>query len=301
MVGGERAERAEISAALAPTRRKTLKRVLITMRSKPLGTVGAFLLIAMVLAAAFANVLENHPPTKVNIPDRYASPSAKYYLGTDPFGRDIYSRILHGARTSLYIGFAVTLLGVTTGAVIGMVTAYLGGTWDMLAQRVMDMLFAFPLFIIALSIVAALGPSISTLIIALSIGVLPRPARVVRSTVLAVKEMQYIDAARVIGAGTARIVFRHVMPNCMAPYIVLATATLGTAILAEAALGFLGLGVPEPYPSWGRMLSGSAFRYAEIAPHIMIFPGLAIALAVFGFNLAGDALRDILDPRLRGA
>jgi peptide/nickel transport system permease protein len=222
-------------------------------------------------------------------------------LGTDNLGRDIYSRLVHGARVSLIVGVASTLLGSVLGGVIGLLSGYAGGRVDLMTQRVLDILQGLPLLVLALVMSAALGPSLTNVAIAISVPIVPRAARVIRSSVLAIREMQYVEAARAVGLRHLRIAFRHVLPNTMGPFIVLCTAQLGSAILVEAALSFLGLGVPEPYPSWGRMLSLSAAEFAQKAPHLVLFPGFAISLAVFGTNLLGDALRDTLDPRLRGA
>jgi peptide/nickel transport system permease protein len=208
---------------------------------------------------------------------------------------------VHGARVSLLVGLASSLLGSGLGGIIGLLSAYAGGKTDLIVQRVLDILQGLPLLVLALVMSTALGPSIGNVVLAISIPIVPRAARVVRASVLSIREMQYIEAARGLGLRHARIAFRHVMPNTVGPFIVLCTAQLGSAILVEAALSFLGLGVPEPYPSWGRMLSVSAAEYAQKAPHLVLFPGAAISLAVFGSNLLGDALRDTLDPRLRGA
>ncbi|MGH7392649.1 MAG: ABC transporter permease, partial [Candidatus Rokuibacteriota bacterium] len=211
------------------------------------------------------------------------------------------SRIVHGARVSLIVGVLSTLLGSVLGGVIGLLSAYFGGKTDLVAQRILDILQGLPLLVLALVMAAALGPALYNVVIAISIPIIPRAARVIRSSVLSIREMQYIEAARGLGIGHLRIAFRHVLPNTMGPFIVLTTAQLGSAVLVEATLSFLGLGVPEPYPSWGRMLSVSAAEYAQKAPWLVLFPGAAISLAVFGSNLLGDALRDTLDPRLRGS
>ncbi|MBI4590904.1 MAG: ABC transporter permease [Candidatus Rokubacteria bacterium] len=270
-------------------------------RKKPLGAAGGAVMLAIVLTAIFAEVLSTHDPIATDAAQTLTRPSAEHWLGSDHLGRDIYSRILHGARVSLFVGVGSTLLGSVLGGVIGLLSGYLGGKTDLLTQRVMDILQGLPLLVLALVMAAALGPSIQNVIIAISVPIIPRAARVIRSSVLSIREMQYVEAARGLGVGHLRIAFRHVMPNTIGPFIVLATAQLGSAILVEAALSFLGLGVPEPYPSWGRMLSVSAAEYAQKAPHLVLFPGFAISLAVFGSNLLGDALRDTLDPRLRGA
>ncbi|HXH82163.1 MAG TPA: ABC transporter permease [Candidatus Tectomicrobia bacterium] len=271
------------------------------VRKKPLGAIGGALMLVMALTALFANVLETHDPIATDAAATLARPSDEHWLGTDHLGRDIYSRIVHGARVSLIVGLGSTLLGSVLGGIIGLLSGYTGGKVDLISQRLLDILQGLPLLVLALVMSASLGPSVQNVIIAISIPIIPRAARVIRASVLAIREMQYVEAARALGTAHLRIAFRHVLPNTVGPFIVLMTAQLGSAILVEAALSFLGLGVPEPYPSWGRMLSVSAAEYAQKAPHLVLFPGLAISLAVFGSNLFGDALRDTLDPRLRGA
>jgi peptide/nickel transport system permease protein len=215
-------------------------------------------------------------------------------------GRDIYSRIIYGARISLGVGLGSTLLGSAVGVAIGLTSGYLGGWVDLVVQRIIDILQALPLLVLALVMAAALGPSLQTTVIAISIPLIPSVARVIRSNTLALRELAFVEAAQAIGMGRLRIAALHILPNTLGPLIVLATAQLGSAILTEASLSFLGLGVPEPHPSWGRMLSESAAEYVRTAPWLVVFPGLAISLVVFGTNLLGDALRDILDPRQRG-
>ncbi len=270
------------------------------VRRKPLGAAGGFLMLVMVLTAIFAGVLQTEDPIATDAAHTLAPPSADHWLGTDHLGRDIYSRIVHGARVSLIVGLASTLLGSVFGGIIGLLSGYVGGKTDLITQRVLDILQGLPLLVLALVMSASLGPSVQNVIIAISIPIIPRAARVIRSSVLSIREMQYVEAARALGIRHLRIAFRHILPNTIGPFIVLGTAQLGSAILVEATLSFLGLGVPEPYPSWGRMLSVSAAEYAQKAPHLVLFPGIAISLAVFGSNLLGDALRDTLDPRLRG-
>jgi peptide/nickel transport system permease protein len=270
-------------------------------RKKPLGAIGGLIMSAILLTALLANVFATHDPIAADASQTLAPPSPAHWLGTDNLGRDIYSRIVHGARVSLIVGVASTLLGSVLGGVIGLLSGYAGGKVDLVTQRVLDILQGLPLLVLALVMSAALGPSLTNVAIAISVPIVPRAARVIRSSVLAIREMQYIEAARAAGLRHLRIAFHHILPNTMGPFIVLCTAQLGSAILVEAALSFLGLGVPEPYPSWGRMLSLSAAEFAQKAPHLVLFPGFAISLAVFGTNLLGDALRDTLDPRLRGA
>jgi peptide/nickel transport system permease protein len=271
------------------------------VRKKPLGAAGGVLILQMLITAVFADVLQTHDPIATNAAYTLGAPNVEHWLGTDHLGRDIYSRIVHGARVSLVVGVASTLLGSVLGGIIGLLSGYAGGKIDLVTQRILDILQGLPLLVLALVMSAALGPSVQNVVIAISIPIIPRAARVIRSSVLSIREMQYIEAARSLGVQHLRIAFRHILPNTMGPFIVLCTAQLGSAILVEATLSYLGLGVPEPYPSWGRMLSVSAAEYAQKAPHLVLFPGIAISLAVFGSNLLGDALRDTLDPRLRGS
>ena len=270
-------------------------------RKKPLGAAGGVLMLVMLVTAVFADVLQTHDPIATNAAYTLGAPNAEHWLGTDHLGRDIYSRIVHGARVSLVVGVASTLLGSVLGGIIGLLSGYVGGKSDLVTQRVLDILQGLPLLVLALVMSAALGPAIHNVIIAISIPIVPRAARVIRASVLSIRETQYVEAARALGVRHVRIAFRHILPNTIGPFIVLCTAQLGSAILVEATLSFLTLGVPEPYPSWGRMLSVSAAEYAQKAPHLVLFPGVAISLVVFGSNLLGDALRDTLDPRLRGS
>jgi len=251
--------------------------------------------------AVFADVLARQDPVRTNPARTLSPPTTLHWLGTDHLGRDIYSRIVHGARVSLVVGLASTLLGAVLGGVAGLLSGYVGGITDLVSQRILDIMQGLPLLILALVMSAALGPSLTNVIIAISVPIIPRAGRVIRSSVLAIREMPYVEAAQALGVRRPRIAFRHILPNTMGPFLVLITAQLGSAILVEAALSYLGLGVPEPYPSWGRMLSVSAAEYAQKAPWLVLFPGVAISLAVFGTNLLGDALRDVLDPRLRQA
>ncbi len=269
------------------------------IRTKPLGAAGAAVIVLMTLAAIFADVIAPYDAYELNQRLQFGHPNLAHWLGTDEFGRDVLTRLIYGARIALFIGLASSFLGATAGAVVGLISAYLGGRTDLWLQRLMDIMLAFPLLILALAIVAVLGRSIPNLIVAIAIPVIPRTARVVRSSALAVKENVFVEAARAVGSSHIRVMFRHMVPNIMAPYLIVLTAQLGGAILTEASLSFLGLGTAEPTPSWGLMLSGGAPMYAEKAPWLAIFPGLAISLAVFGFNLFGDSLRDALDPRLR--
>lgn len=269
------------------------------VRTKPLGVAGAVIIVAMILVAVFAGALAPYDPYVGDYGQQFARPSAAHWFGTDEFGRDVLSRVMYGARIALFVGFAASLFGCTLGGLLGVVSAYAGGKVDLLLERLMDILLAFPLLILALAIASILGPAVHNVVIAVAIPIVPRAARIVRATALSVKENAYVEAARSLGAMSRRVVLQHIVPNVVAPYIIILTAQLGSAILTEAALSYLGLGVAEPTPSWGLMLSGSAPSYAEKAPWIALFPGVAISLAVFGFNLFGDSLRDTLDPKLR--
>ncbi|MBI3458419.1 MAG: ABC transporter permease [Candidatus Rokubacteria bacterium] len=268
-------------------------------RARPLGAIGAAIVAANLLVALGANVLAPYDPVATDYGAMLARPSLAHWLGTDAFGRDVLSRILYGSRTAMLVGFSCALLGATLGTVLGVASAYFGGRVDLLLQRVMDIFLAFPLIILALAVVSILGTGITNVILAIMIPMIPRAGLVARSSALAIREMPYVDAARAAGFGHPRIILRHMLPNVMAPYLILLTAYLGQAILLEASLSFLGLGVAEPIPAWGLMLRGAAVQFAETAPWMAIFPGLAISLAVFAFNLFGDSLRDALDPRLR--
>lgn len=269
------------------------------IRRQPLGALGGLVVILMIAAALFAPQIATHDPEINDFGAMLEAPSLAHIFGTDEFGRDIYSRIVHGARTAMLVGFTAAICGSTIGLLIGVTSAYFGGWVDIIVQRVVDVLIAFPSIILALAIVIILGRGVGPVIIAITIPMIPTCARVVRSSALAVREIPYVDAARAMGFGHARIVLRHISPNIMAPYLIMLTTFLGQAILAEASLSYLGLGVQEPTPAWGLMLKSGAEEYAESAPWAVIFPGVAITLAVFGFNLFGDAMRDVLDPKLR--
>ncbi|MDO9059870.1 MAG: ABC transporter permease [Bradyrhizobium sp.] len=269
-------------------------------RRHMLGAIGLVIMVLFVLAALLADFIGRYDPLSVDSMQRLAPPSAQHWLGTDSFGRDVWSRIVHGARISLAVGVGSTLLGSSIGVIVGLASGYLSGWVDLVFQRITDILQALPLLVLALVMTAALGPSLPNVIIAIAIPLIPTVARVIRANTLALRELPFIEAAKSIGMSETRIALRHVLPNTLAPLIVLATAQLGSTILTEASLSFLGLGIPEPYPSWGRMLSESAAEYVRTAPWLVIFPGIAISLAVFGTNLFGDALRDFLDPRQRG-
>jgi peptide/nickel transport system permease protein len=268
-------------------------------RRNPLGAFGAVVVIVMMVMAALAEILTSYDPLANDFAAMLSPPDREHLLGTDQFGRDLLARIIYGARTALMVGFVSAAVGATLGLVLGVASAYFGGWFDLSFQRFMDVLMAFPLIIMALAVVAIFGTGTINVIIAITIPVVPRCARVVRSSALAIREMPYIDAARAAAFGHWRIIVRHMVPNVMAPYLIVMTATVGQAILTEASLSYLGLGVQEPVASWGLMLRGGAQEYAESAPWVAVFPGLAITLAVFAFNLFGDALRDELDPKFK--
>jgi peptide/nickel transport system permease protein len=269
------------------------------LRNQPLAAFGGLLVVIMIIMAGFAELIAPHDPESITFEAMLSPPDSTYVLGTDQFGRDLLSRMIFGARTALFIGCIAAFTGATTGLVLGVASAYFGGRIDLIFQRVMDVFIAFPTIIIALTIVAVFGSELRHVILAICLPFIPDAARIVRSNALALREIPYIDAARALGYSHARIILRHMVPNVMAPYLIILTANIGQAILLEASLSYLGLGVQEPTPSWGLMLQGGAEEYAESAPWVAVFPGLAIALAVFGFNLFGDGVRDALDPRLR--
>jgi peptide/nickel transport system permease protein len=277
------------------------KGILKFIKKKPLGALGGASLLLIVFAAIFAPVLATHDPNQQMGADvRLLPPGGMFWFGSDEFARDIYSRVIYGARISLYVGIVSVSVGTFIGTFLGVASGYLGGMFDLIVQRFVDTLLGFPSLILAILLMAVLGASLNNVAIAIMIGFIPRLTRVSRSSSLSVKENDYVLAAQALGATSMRILVRHVIPNCLAPIIVLSTGFLGSAIVAEAGLSFLGLGVPPPHPAWGRMLQNAARTYQEAAPWMTIFPGAALSLAVFGFNLFGDALRDVWDPRLRG-
>ena len=290
---------ADSAADHLPPQRSRLAGLWQFCRQNPLGAAGGAVVLLMMAMAAFADVVTVFDPTRNNFGAMLEAPGAEYWLGTDQYGRDLYARIVYGARTALLVGFVSAFFGATIGLILGVASAYIGGRFDLLFQRIMDVLMAFPLIILALAVVSIFGTGTGNVILAITIPFIPRCARVVRSSALAVREMPYIDAARACGFSNTRIVLRHMVPNVMAPYLIMITAFVGQAILIEASLSFLGLGVQEPVPAWGLMLRGGAQEYAESAPWVAVFPGIAISLAVFGFNLFGDALRDWLDPKMK--
>jgi peptide/nickel transport system permease protein len=274
------------------------------VRQQPLGTVSFFIICAMMFAGVASELVAPYDPLAIDFTSIMSAPSWAHWCGTDAYGRDICSRLIYGSRTALVIGFTSSFIGSSIGAILGIASAYFGGKIDDWIQRVMDVLLAFPIIVLALVVVAAFGKMLVgeidiNLIIAIAIPILPRVARVVRAAAFSVRVMPYVDAARAAGYSHARIIFRHMAPNVVAPYLIMLTAFIAQAILAEASLSFLGLGVQEPTAAWGLMLSGNAADFYRQAPWLILFPGVAISLAVFGFNLFGDSLRDFLDPRFK--
>jgi peptide/nickel transport system permease protein len=269
------------------------------LRRQPVGSIGMFLVLVFGLAGIFADVLAPYNPTANDFAAMTEPPSWAHLLGTDQLGRDLLSRILYGARTAFLVGLSSALVGGIAGLILGVASAYFGGQIDLWLQRFIDIFMAFPLIIMALAVVSIFGTGVENVIAAITVPLIPRCARVVRSSALAIREIPYVDAARALGFGHIRIILRHMVPNVMGPFLVIVTAFVGQAILAEASLSYLGLGVQEPVPAWGLMLQGGAEEYATTAPWIAVFPGLAIMLTVFGINLFGDSLRDVLDPKLR--
>ena len=287
-----------------PSRRTLLDFV----RQQPLGSLGIVLIVTMMLAAIFAQHVAPFNPEDVDFEASPAfgggAPSLAHPLGADAFGRDILSRLIYGARTALSIGFLSAFFGCSIGAIIGTSSAFFGGKVDLLVQRFIDLMLSFPIIVLAIIVIAVFPKSVVlgvdvNVIVAIAIPFIPKTARVIRSQALAVVTLPYVDAARTNGFSSMRIIFRHILPNVTAPFLILITAFIGQAILLEASLSYLGLGVVEPTPSWGLMLSGVNTDYYRTAPWMIIFPGLAVSIAVFSFNLFGDSLRDWLDPKLK--
>ncbi len=271
------------------------------LRRKPLGELGAVLLVGIIALAALADRVAPYDYDEADIFNRLKPSSAAHWLGTDNLGRDLLSRVIHGARVSMAVGFGGVALGLAGATGVGLVSGYFGGRLDMAVQRVVDAFMCFPLLLVALTIMAILGPGLANVILALGLVLAVRDSRVIRGAVLTVKVNLYVEAARGLGATHGGVIARHILPNIFAPIIILATVNLGAVILIEAALSFLGFGVPPPRPSWGGMLSGAGLVHMLRAPWLALWPGVALSLAVFGANMLGDALRDVLDPRLRGS
>jgi peptide/nickel transport system permease protein len=288
-------------AAGRQPRAGTLRTLTRFARHKPLGAIGAVIILAMLVMTVFAERIAPYDYDETIRGARLKAPGLTHWLGTDNLGRDMWSRIVYGARVSVTVGFTTILLGTILATVVGVSSGYFGGAYDIVIQRVVDAWMSFPYLVIVLSVMAVLGPGLLNVILSLSIIVGALNSRVIRGATLQVVQHAFVEAARAMGASHGRILVRHILPNVTATIIILATIGLGGVILAESALSFLGFGVPPPYPSWGAMLSGSGRTYMFRAPWMAIWPGVAISLAVFGFNMLGDALRDVLDPRLRGS
>lgn len=300
----------QTTGVLAPTepagagmrpKRTVWENIVNFAQRKPLGAFGAAVVIILVVLAITAPIVATDDPRETNAAYRFNPPNGDTWLGGDQIGRDVYSRLIYGTRISLVVGLLSVFFGVTIGAFIGIVSGYFGGITDLVVQRIMDAMMSFPALILALAIMAILGASVTNVVIALSAVFIPGAARTIRSQALSIKEVDYVLAARAVGAGDWRIILRHMAPNCAATFIVLASISLGWAIVVEASLSFLGVGIPPDVPSWGGMLNGVAQNSLDVAPWLGVFPGLAIAITVFAVNLLGDALRDVLDPRMRGA
>jgi len=289
---------AEVPAA--PSGGSVTRELLLFARRNPLAVAGGLVGFAIILVAIFAPVIAPRDPLKANFARMNKPPDAQAYFGTDQVGRDSLSRVIYGARTSLFVAFSAVLLGTTTGSLWGVACGYLGGRFDLVSQRVMEVMQAFPDLILAMAISMAIGTGLPAVIVAIAITRIPFGGRVIRSVGLSVREMQYVEAGRASGASAMRIMTLHVLPQCVAPYLVLATTHLGVAIVIEAALGFLGVGVPPPTPTWGNMLADAI---TNLVPWwwLVFFPGAAITVTVLAFNLLGDGIRDTLDPRLSPA
>jgi peptide/nickel transport system permease protein len=275
------------------------------VKSQPLGFAGLIVILIYVGMAFGARWIAPFDPEEIDFAAQLARPDAAHWFGTDQFGRDVFSRLVYGARTALAVGILSSLFGCTLGAVIGAASGYFGGRIDMFVQRIVDILLSFPIIVLAMVVIAVLGKRQlagidMNLIAAIALPIIPKMARIARSSTLSIAAMPYIDAARAAGFSHTRIILRHIMPNIIAPYLIMVTAFIAQAILLEASLSFLGLGVTEPTPAWGLMLSGASADFYKDAPWMILFPGLAITFAVFAFNMFGDSLRDWLDPKMKG-
>lgn len=289
-------------APKAPSRTRSALRGLRTfIRRSPFSAFWGMVAALIIAMAVAAPAIAPYPPLKSDFRAMQKPPSEKHWFGTDQIGRDILSRVIYGSRTSLTVALGAVLFGTTVGALWGLACGYFGGRFDMVSQRLIEFLQSFPDLILAMAIAMALGGGLTTVIVAIAITRIPFGGRVIRSVVLSLKEMQYVEAARGIGASHKRLMFRHILPQCVAPYLILATTHLGVAIVIEASLGFLGVGIPPPMPTWGNMLA-DALNSGLVPPWwLVFFPGAAITLTVLAFNLLGDGIRDVLDPRLRGS
>lgn len=275
------------------------------IRQQPLGAIGLLVILIYVGCAVGAHWISLYDPEEIDFAAMLTGPSAEHWFGTDQYGRDVFSRIVYGSRTALAVGILSALFGCSLGALVGAASGYFGGRIDAAIQRVVDVMLAFPIIVLAMVVVAVLGkrPVLGidmNLVTAIAIPFIPKMARVARSSTLSIVQMPFIDAARAAGFKHSRIILRHILPNIVAPYLIMVTAFIAQAILLEASLSFLGLGVTEPTPAWGLMLSGASADFYQKAPWMILFPGLAITFAVFAFNMFGDSLRDWLDPKMKG-
>ncbi|HEY5867696.1 MAG TPA: ABC transporter permease [Candidatus Tectomicrobia bacterium] len=289
-----------ITTAQRATKRRRVRAFWNMMKHKPLGVAAASIILLIVLAAIFAEVLAPYDPLFTQPEIRLTPPGWQHLFGTDDIGRDVFSRIIYGARISLWVGLLAVGIGTLAGTIIGLICGYWEGRLDLILQRFMDALMAIPGLILALAIVSVLKPNTTNAMLAIAVVIIPGNSRIVRGAVLSAKQNPYVEAARALGCGHLRIIASHILPNVTAPILIIASIWLGNAIFIEASLSFLGLGTQPPEPSWGLMLSSTGRAFMEQAPWLAIFPGLAISLAVLGFNLFGDTLRDIWDPKLRG-
>jgi len=295
------AEQVPIVVAKEPARHSFFVGLLIRLvKEKPLGTIGGIIVVVLLVVGIFANFIAPYDPFTMVLGDRLQEPSLQHFLGTDNLGRDLFSRIIFGARISMAVGLGGAALYTLVAMLIGTPAGYLGGKFDMIVQRFVDAKMCFPVLILYLTILALTGPGLLQVVLVMGIGAGINGSRVVRGSVIGIKSNVYFDAARAIGASNWRMIFRHILPNIMAPIMVITTVRMGSFIITEATLSFLGFGVPPPTPAWGGMLSGPGRQYMHLAPWMALWPGVALALAVYGINMLGDALRDLLDPRLRG-
>lgn len=297
MAGSAGINREAISAVPIRRRPSTARQIRYYLRKKPLGSFGLAIVVIVGVTALFAPLIAPFSFQEQDYDTLKVAPNLTNLFGTDNFGRDIFSRVVYGSRISLMVGFLAVLVGTGIGAVVGLITGYYMGKLDAFVQRIVDMWMSFPDLILALTIVAVFGNTMTNVILAIAATILPRGVRIIRSSTLVLRETEYVMAARAIGASNRRIILRHITPNTMAPFLIIMSSMFGTAILTEAGLSFLGLGIAPPTPSWGGMLTGQAAQYAMTAPWIIIFPGMALSITVLGFAFAGDALRDILDPK----
>jgi peptide/nickel transport system permease protein len=292
---------AEAVVTLTSSGNSLLQGLLRFTRNKPLGAIMGIIIVLVVLMSVFADVISPYHPLDTNPIMAREPPDREHWMGYDEVGRDVLSRVIFGSRISLIVGITSVVFGTVLGSVWGLASGYLGGKFDLITQRAVEVWMSFPSLVLALSLLVVLGAGLHTVIIAVAFTRVPYGVRVIRSVAIAVKEFMYVDAARSIGASEMRVMLRHVLPNCIAPFLIIMTAHIGTAIIVEASLGFLGIGIPPPTASWGNML-GSAVGQA-INPHWwrIVYPGVAIVITVLSFNIFGDAIRDVLDPRLRGS